>query len=663
MGCAAVNDFMNFTYAVDSGLMLNDGRWHHAAGVWGLDVMAIYVDGALAGTAPGGGDTSIADTTLPLRVGTDSSGLSDSYFNGLIDDVRVWNSERSAVEIQAGMNAGVDPTTSNLVGYWDFDDGGATDLTTNGADGTLAGGAASQLIPVAQFDAVSLALGTVDVGSTTPSSAFTITNTGDIDMTLTGVSSLDPSRFTASDPGTLTIAPGAGSGPISVTFTADRAGGEFSALDVLHDGRGVPTVPVSGVGRLTVVATGDITTTQIAFTRGGEVGKDIWLMDADGANEVLILGDSTDDWNPAWSPDGTQIAYQTDGDSSQDIYVMNADGTSPVNLTDNPFGNDGTPNWSPDGSKIVFMSQRDSSRQIYVMNADGSAQTRVLTSANEDRRPVWSPDGQKIAFFSTGPGIDVRQLSVMNADGSGLHALSDGTQWFEYPRWSPDGSQIAFSGDDGTGWQDIWVMNADGSNMDNVTMTPSDDEWEPFWSPDGSQIVFQKTGATTNLAVMDADGGNVTPLGSTTGDVNPAWAPFIEPPLEGEQAVAFDGVDDYIEVADSPSLQTSSFMTIEAWFKTTQAVGDFTTLAGKWQTDGTDASYKLGWTTASGLGFSVDVAGVKTTASSGLQLNDGLWHHVAGVWVVGAGSVYVDGELAGTDVSPVNRSTSPANIG
>ena len=65
-------------------------------------------------------------------------------------------------------------------------------------------------------------------------------------------------------------------------------------------------------------------------------------------------------------------AFASDREGDLDIYVMDADGSNQVNLTDNSSG-DNVPDWSPDGSKIAFSSGRDSGGQeIYVMDADGS---------------------------------------------------------------------------------------------------------------------------------------------------------------------------------------------------------------------------------------------------------------------------------------------------
>ena len=62
--------------------------------------------------------------------------------------------------------------------------------------------------------------------------------------------------------------------------------------------------------------------------------------------------------------------------------------------------------------------------------------------------------------------------------------------------WSPDGTRLAFAaenlGSDDPYWaRHIWVIEADGSNMVQLT---SGHQWDgsPSWSPDGNQIVFQR---------------------------------------------------------------------------------------------------------------------------------------------------------------------------
>ena len=97
----------------------------------------------------------------------------------------------------------------------------------------------------------------------------------------------------------------------------------------------------------------------------------------------------------------------------------------------------------------------------------------------------------------------------MDPDGSNVQRLTttkaDAGSW--QPAWSPDGEKIAFSSNpDGNG--DIFVMDADGSNIRRLTHTP-DGEQFPSWSPDGEQIVFALSpafGASKKAGLHTEDG-------------------------------------------------------------------------------------------------------------------------------------------------------------
>ncbi|MBT5535315.1 hypothetical protein HOK31_19775, partial [Candidatus Poribacteria bacterium] len=87
------------------------------------------------------------------------------------------------------------------------------------------------------------------------------------------------------------------------------------------------------------------------------------------------------------------------------------------------------------------------------------------------------------------------------------------------------GGRIAFEVGD-IGNTDIFVMDADGGNLTNITNEAGAD-YDPAWSPDGSQLAFASDrNADDNIYVMDADGGNATNITNHGGaDMAPSWSP------------------------------------------------------------------------------------------------------------------------------------------
>ena len=105
---------------------------------------------------------------------------------------------------------------------------------------------------------------------------------------------------------------------------------------------------------------------------------------------VVIVSEG-DSGRPQWSPDGSKILFQSyryeHSDFGSDIFVVDADGSDEVNLTNHP-AQDSDAWWSPDGTRIAFTSDRDRDEDMYwsglwVMDADGGSPVRItnLTGA------------------------------------------------------------------------------------------------------------------------------------------------------------------------------------------------------------------------------------------------------------------------------------------
>jgi hypothetical protein len=234
---------------------------------------------------------------------------------------------------------------------------------------------------------------------------------------------------------------------------------------------------------------------------------------------------------------------------------------SPVNpaISPTPIG--------ADYLQIAYASTRTGVAQLYLTNILSDQATAITNMPGGACQPSWSPDGVRLVFTSPcATKKDTYQgssLFIINADGSDLQPLptAPGGGDFE-PAWSPDGRYIAFTSLR-DGYMQIYSYKLEDRRVTRLVKTDiNTPARQPAWSPDSRQIVYAyKRIATYELWIMSSLGSNEKQL-FTSGDAlsnqYPVWSPdgdYILFSQRSETEFTFPNLLSLKIGSDSPALQ------------------------------------------------------------------------------------------------------------
>ena len=265
-----------------------------------------------------------------------------------------------------------------------------------------------------------------------------------------------------------------------------------------------------------------IATTRITFVSQVGKGKEIYVMDYDGARPKRITANGSINLSPSWSPDGKSIAYVSYRGNQPRLMIQNSAGDVRPAFPQKGELNS-APAWSPDGRYLAFSSARDGNAEIYTLRVADEALTRLTRNNDIDTSPAWSPDGRSIAFTSDRAGSP--QIYVMDAGGGSVRRLTAELSYCDAPSWSvaaPD-EMIAFTARVPGGF-DIYVHNLKSGTLSRLTDGTDINEW-PRWSPDGRHLAFasNRSGAF-DVYTMDASGDHVRRLTKGGSNSSPSWS-------------------------------------------------------------------------------------------------------------------------------------------
>jgi len=200
---------------------------------------------------------------------------------------------------------------------------------------------------------------------------------------------------------------------------------------------------------------------------------------------------------PAFSPDGNQVAFVWNGSSrdNYDIYVKVIGAETPLRLTSDP-AEDFSPVWSPDGRFIAFLRFSDADRGIYLLPANGGTARKIFTPTGKiewERGALsWSPDGKRLVFPDGKSASTPSRIFSLTLDSLQAHSISTPPERWDGdgdPVFSPDGTRIAFIRAIEAAIRDVYIMEADGSDVRRVTFDNRAVE-SLAWDADGQSIIF-----------------------------------------------------------------------------------------------------------------------------------------------------------------------------
>ena len=544
-GCATggikgeIDDNTTSKFVCSVGTSYNDGQWYHTAVVRDGNNLRLYIDGVEDGNSP----TDITgygslDSSRIFSIGSIFSEVSAqqvSFFDGIIDEVRVWNDARTQNEIRDNMFKQVDSTSANLVGYWRLNDASGqnvNDETTNNNDGTLgANSSAATDDPSWTLGYDNLTNGVGGGWSDAPSAAALLFDGSNDTVNAGNASSLDIERTSP------------------MTYEAwikTTTDGNQSIIEKKEN-----AAPFRGYGMLT--------------GSGGFIFFQMISTFSSSTLEVRSINDlnySDGNWH--------HVAITYDGSSA------------------------------PSGVTIYF-----DGLSVSTTTTINTLSTTISTTAN---------------FY----------IGSRNAGGQFFNGTIDEVR--------------------------LWTVERTASEIkDNMytQIDPTSANLTGYWR------INENTGSTTHDETTNDNDGTLTG--------GPVWATGYVPDFyneaEGAQtilmnapdnALEFDGSNDFVDVAHDASFDftnTDSF-TLSVWFKTSKDYTDEGYMITKYALASPYEGYRIYVNDSDEkVHFEVDHGAVHDTAFTSTGLNDGNWHHVAGVYTPSRMDVYLDGVLGTPDTT------------
>ena len=215
----------------------------------------------------------------------------------------------------------------------------------------------------------------------------------------------------------------------------------------------------------------------------------------------------------------TKIAFKGENSPTSEIYISDFDGHNAQAVTkDNNLV--AAPCWVPGHMALYYVSYKLNHADIFYHDLSTGARRAFARYGGSNMSPAASPGGSKVAMILSKDGWT--DLYVCDADGSDLKRLTKSPQDESSPCWSPDGKWICYAAKDRER-RTLCKVSPSGGAVRTIGTSGMPSPTEPDWSPDGKCIAFTaQYRSGFQICVVPAEGG--TAISLVEGE-DPSWAP------------------------------------------------------------------------------------------------------------------------------------------
>jgi len=251
------------------------------------------------------------------------------------------------------------------------------------------------------------------------------------------------------------------------------------------------------------------------------------MINADGTGYQQLTKLEAHSYYPVYSPLGGSVVYASNQNGGFfDLFLFIFDGARLIRLTNN-IGNVISPSFSPDGSRVLFANRAaEGPTSLWTISATGENADLLYAGPNTIVATDWSPLGDRIAFAMQVDQPDAYEIFIMDADGANVRQLTRGLPGIGGSvDWSPDGRYLLiYAGPPGD--KNIFMIDVAAETAAQLTIGGNNAACS--FSPDGQWIAFNslRNNDQADIFIMRTDGSDVRQV---TNNSEPDWQPQWEP--------------------------------------------------------------------------------------------------------------------------------------